>query len=620
MRHLRYFVAAAAIAAFPLVSPNPYFINLAQDIAIAAIGAIGLNILLGLSGQLSLGQAGFLALGAYGSGVLATNHGWPLWATLPVSLVLSALAGGVLGLVALRTRTHYLAMVTLAFGYIVEILAQRWVDITGGSMGLIGVPQLNFGDVQNGAANYFWAIAGTLLLLQMLNDYAMRSRFGRSLHAIKESESFALTVGIDAARWRSLVFVVSAVLAGLSGYFFAHQAGYVSSDAFGLDRSIALLIAVVIGGLGSAYGPVLGALILVILNQLTAGLYEVSYYIFGGILLVVMLFFPAGAVGAVQRIFRRPQAAATRTEPGAATADAVAQPVPSAASSITAAATSAARSAPTSATSATDAFDAPAITVPKIGDGPILELDGITKSYAGVTAVNAVSLKVMPGTVHAVIGPNGAGKSTLINVISGLYQPDAGSIRFLGRDITRLAPHRRAVLGLTRTFQNLQLIGTLTVAENVMLGLQTGSGFTRGWLRWLATDAEERGERAEALRLLRFFGIERLADALPGDLPYGHRKLCELARALAQRPTMLFLDEPIAGLNEGEAREIMEKIRGLKALGMTVLLVEHNMSFVMQLSDTVTVLDYGRKIGEGAPDIVQRDPAVIAAYLGTGEA
>ncbi|HQD85067.1 MAG TPA: ABC transporter ATP-binding protein [Quisquiliibacterium sp.] len=274
----------------------------------------------------------------------------------------------------------------------------------------------------------------------------------------------------------------------------------------------------------------------------------------------------------------------------------------------------------TAASSASEGAAGIAFTAPATGQGPILELQDITKSYSGVTAVNAVSLKVMPGTVHAVIGPNGAGKSTLINVISGLYQPDSGSIRFMGRDITHLAPHRRAALGLTRTFQNLQLIGTLTVAENVMLGLQRGSGFARGWLRWLASDAEERDERAEALRLLRFFGIERLADVLPGDLPYGHRKLCELARALAQRPTMLFLDEPIAGLNEGEAKEIMEKIRGLKALGMTVLLVEHNMSFVMQLSDTVTVLDYGRKIGEGAPDVVQRDEAVIAAYLGTGEA
>lgn len=582
MRHLRYLVAAAAILAFPYVSPNPYYVNLAQDIAIMAIGAIGLNLLFGLSGQLSLGQAGFMALGTYASGILAAKYGWPLWATLPVSLSLAALAGGVIGLVALRTRTHYLAMVTLAFGYIVEILAQRWVDLTGGSMGLIGVPQLNLGDPVNGAAKYFLVIGGVLLLVQMLSDYAMRSRYGRSLNAIKESESFAVTVGINAARWRSLVFVVSAVLAGLAGYFFAHQAGYVSSDAFGLDRSIALLIAVVIGGLGRAYGPLLGATILILLQQFTADLYELSYFIFGGILLIVMLFFPSGAVGALSRLWRPASRVARESEARGGAGE----PLPMSALVLSA------------------------------SGAPILELQGVTKSYAGVVAVSDVSIRVMPGTVHAVIGPNGAGKSTLINVLSGLYSANSGSIRFEGLDIAGLAPHRRAALGLTRTFQNLQLIGTLTVAENVMLGLQRKRGLLSGWLRWLVSDAEEREDREEAMRLLRFFNIERFADALPGDLAYGHRKLCELARALAQQPKMLLLDEPIAGLNESEAREIMSKILSLKALGVTILLVEHNMTFVMELSDTISVLDYGKKIAEGSPAEIQANELVIKAYLG----
>ena len=586
MRHLRYLVAAVAIAAFPFVAPNAYFVNLAQDTLIVAIAALGLNILFGLSGQLSLGQAGFVALGAYGSAVLAIKHGWPLWATLGVSLVLSILAGVVLGLVALRTRTHYLAMVTLAFGYIIEIFAQRWIDVTGGSMGLIGVPPLNLGDVVNGPAIFFLLIASTFLVLQMLNDYAMRSRFGRSLQAIKESESFAVTVGIDAPKWRSLVFVVSAVLAGLSGYFFAHQAGYISSDAFGLDRSIALLIAVVIGGLGRAYGPILGATILIMLNQVTADLYEISYFIFGGILLLVMLFFPAGAVGAIERLFGGKQFRA---------ADPAAAPVAKAAAS---------------------GELLPMLGARHRGAGPILELRGITKSYAGVVALNDVSLDVLPGTIHAIIGPNGAGKSTLVNVLSGLYAPNAGSIRFCGQDVTRLAPHQRADLGITRTFQNLQLIGTLTVAENVMLGLRTRRGFVSGWFGWLASDAEERADRDDALRLLRYFGIERFADVPPGDLAYGHRKLSELARALAQQPTMLLLDEPIAGLNEEEAREVMARIRSLKALGVTILLIEHNMTFVMELSDTVSVLDYGRKIAEGTPAEVQADRNVITAYLG----
>jgi ABC-type branched-subunit amino acid transport system ATPase component/ABC-type branched-subunit amino acid transport system permease subunit len=591
MRHLRYLLAAAAIVAFPFVAPNAYFVILAQDVAIVAIAALGLNILFGLSGQLSLGQAGFVALGAYGSAVLAVKHGWPLWASLVIGLALAALAGGIIGLVALRTRTHYLAMVTLAFGYIVEIFAQRWVDVTGGSMGLIGVPQLNFGDMMNGPTIFFVVIGLTFLVLQMLNDYAMRSRFGRSLQAIKESESFAVTVGINAPKWRSLVFVVSAALAGLSGFFFAHQAGYISSDAFGLDRSISLLIAVVIGGLGRAYGPIVGATILIMLNQVTADLYEVSYFIFGGILLLVMLFFPAGAVGAIEGLLGR-----LRRHPAApAAVDAAHAP---------------------SAEAPSDMTMLPMIGARHSGAGPILELRNITKSYAGVIALDRLSLDVLPGTIHAIIGPNGAGKSTLVNVLAGLYAPNGGTISFCGQDVTRRAPHRRAALGITRTFQNLQLIGTLSVSENVMLGMRVRGGFVAGWFGWLLSDASERAERADAARLLRFFGIERFADTLPGDLAYGHRKLCELARALAQQPTLLLLDEPIAGLNEQEALEVMARIRSLKAIGVTILLIEHNMTFVMELSDTVSVLDYGRKIAEGTPAAIQADPAVIAAYLG----
>ncbi len=582
MRHLRYLLAFVFILAVPHIVPNDFFLHLGTDIAIIAIAAIGLNILLGLSGQLSLGQAGFFALSAYGSGILATKYGWPLWASLPVGLILAGMAGMLLGLVALRARTHYLAMVTLAFGYIVEIVAQRWVDLTGGSMGLIGVPQLNFGDFRNGAAYFFYAVAITLLVVQMVNDYLMASRIGRNLHAIKESESFALTVGINAARWRAGIFVFAALLAGLAGFFFVHQSGYISSDAFGLDRSISLLIAVVIGGLGHPYGGVLGALILVLLNQLTAGLYEISYFIFGGILLTVMLFFPGGAAGGLEALRRLlPRSARPVETLGEVALPAVAAPV----------------------------------------DGqPILELRNVTKSYAGLVAVNDVSLRVMPGSVHALIGPNGAGKSTLINVIAGLYAANNGSIQYRGQDVTQLPAHRRAALGLTRTFQNLQLIGTLSVAENVMLGLQRRRSMLGGWLHWLISDAELRDERAEALRLLAFFGIERFADSLPGDLAYGHRKLCELARALAQRPTLLLLDEPIAGLNEGEMIEIMAVIRRLKGLGVTILLVEHNMTFVMGVSDTVSVLDYGRKIGEGTPAEIQRNQAVITAYLGQEEA
>jgi ABC-type branched-subunit amino acid transport system ATPase component/ABC-type branched-subunit amino acid transport system permease subunit len=589
MNHLPRFVlylgAAALIAVFPYVSPNEFYLRLAQDIAIWGIAAIGLNLLLGYSGQLSLGQSAFFALGAYGSGIVATTYHWSLCLSIPLGVLVASAAGVVIGLVALRARTHYLAMATLAFGFIIEILCQRWVGLTGGSMGLIGVPQLNFGNFANGAIYFFWVSAGTLLIVQMLMDYVASSEVGRDLQAMKESESFALTTGMNVRLWRAGAVVVSALLAGVAGVLFVHQSGYVSSDAFNLERSINLLIAVVIGGLGRSYGALFGTAIVILLNQLTAGLYEVSYYIFGGILLAVMLFFPAGAVGAVDGFWKLVR----RAGPARAVASVSGQ------------------------------YTLPKHVAMRVAakGSPVLELDRVTKSYAGVVAVKDVSCCVRGGTIHALIGPNGAGKSTLINVISGLYNGDSGSITYLGKDITRQPADQRANVGIARTFQNLQLIGTLTVVENVMLGIPRSHEFLGGFVTWLFTDRELAMTRAEAMHFLEFFGIARFANVLPGDLAYGHRKLCELARALAQRPTLMLLDEPIAGLNEEEVREVTAAIRTLRDLGVTVLLVEHNMTFVMGLCEIVTVLDYGVKIAEGPPASVQRNQAVITAYLGT---
>ena len=578
---LRYVVAAVAIAVFPLTGVNDFYLQLAQQIAFLAIAVLGLNVLVGLSGQLSLGHMGFYAIGGYGSAILATTAGWPLWASIPAGLVAAGIAGALVGVVALRARSHYLAMATLAFGYIVEILAQRWTGLTGGTMGLYGVPQLDFGSFRMGGIYFFWLVAGTLLVLQIVNDFVMQSSWGRNLRAMKESESFAAVVGLNVSLWRFGTFLASAVLAGLAGIFFVHQNGYVSSDAFNLSQSLFFLIAVVIGGLGHPYAAIAGTTILILIGQFTAVLYDYALLLYGGILLLVMLVYPGGAAGLLSSLWQRIRPPAL----------APAGPQPA----------------------ETLSFAAPAAAV----GGPLLALEGVTKRYAGVTAVDNVGMEVQRGSVHALIGPNGAGKSSLINVVSGLYTADTGRIRFAGRDVTDQPAHERARLGLARTFQNLQLIHNLSVLENVMLGAQRErAGFFAGLAGWLRRGRLEEELRHRALSVLQSLGLQSYAGMSPLDLSYGHRKLCELARAMMQQPALMLLDEPIAGLNNEEAREIGKAVRKLRDAGVTILLVEHNMTFVMEISDRITVLDYGEKIAEGRPDEIRRDRRVIDAYLG----
>lgn len=578
-RNLGYLLAIAFAAAFPFIVPNNFFVHLAQIFAYTTIAVIGLNLLLGLSGQMSLGHGGFYALGAYGSALLAGTLGWPLFLSIPAGVGVALVAGILVGLLCLRTRGLYLAMATLAFGFIVEIAAQRWTSLTGGTMGLFGVPQLDFGNFRMGPVYFFWFAAAMLLCVQIGSDYIFSSRYGRRLQAIKESEPFARTIGLNVPIWRTAVFAISAALAGLAGAMFAHQSGFISSEAFSIRLTIGLLIATVIGGLGRSYGPIFGAAILIGIAETTAALHDIGLMLYGGILLFVILVFPEGAIGLVGKLVPKKKFAAQRKgdDAGGAVSE-----LPQA-------------------------------------KGASLEIVGVSKSYSGVIALSDLNISIEPGTVHALIGPNGAGKSTLINVVAGLYRGDSGTSRLDGKDVTGTTAHARARLGLARTFQNLQLIQGVSVLDNVMLGVRPERDGARDFLAWLGGGGHERSERRQAEAILEFLNISQFRDLRPKDLAYGHRKLVELARAIAQRPSVMLLDEPVAGLNAQEAAAIARVVSRLRDRGITILLVEHNMDFVMGLSDKVTVLDFGHRIAEGTPAEIQKNPDVIRAYLGTDE-
>jgi len=561
----------------------PFTITLLNYIGIYALVALGVVLLTGVGGLTSFGQAAFVGIGAYATAWLTTAQGASPWLGLVFALALTGIVAAFLGAITLRLGGHFLPLGTIAWGLSIYFLFGN-MESLGRNNGITGVPSISIGSISlEPTYAIYYLIWGLLAVATIAIASLLDSREGRAIRSLRGGVVMVESLGINVFRVRLIIFVIAALLAGLSGWLYAHMSRYVSPAPFDLRMGIQYLFMAILGGSGHILGAVVGAALLTLLQNALQDVLphffsngeQLEVIVFAIIYVLALQFARGGVMPFVLRYLPR------ASKPAIAAAELL-----------------------------------PRRAMPQ-GGAPLLVVERLLKRFGGLEAVSQVGFEVKAGEIVGLIGPNGAGKSTVFNLITGALKSDDGKIFFLGQDITRAGQRRIAKAGIARTFQHVKLRASMSLLDNVLLGtyLRTRAGFLQGALRLDRT--EEARARSEALSQLKRVGLGDKPYDQAGNLPLGRQRILELARALAADPALIILDEPAAGLSRPEKMALAELLRALRKEGVTVLLVEHDVEFVMGLVDRIVVMDFGSKLIEGTPAVVRADPRVQEAYLGS---